>query len=372
MGTADGTVLGTTKIVDNGPDEDKWCLLIAGDGFTSSEQTAFATAVDDFASFLETHLTGPLNWEKVNVIRLDVESDESGADNDGGSGVTVDTYFDATFGSGGIDRALTVDGSIAIKAANTQFPEWDALLVLVNSTSYGGATLGGVAAASLDPTFVNDTALHELGHAAFGLADEYAYLQGCDSGETSQDVWPNVNGEPIEPNVTNDIFTLKWATFVDPATSIPTTSNADCTKCDPQISTLPLDTVGAFEGGNHYHCNIWRPQAVCRMNLVELPFCAVCQSHIGTVLTLASLLDLTPCFVATTVYGEPEHPDVTALREWRDRHLAPGARGRSAMRVLTSVYRSVGPRLAALTQRRPQLKRRLRERVFAPWARMVR
>lgn len=173
MGISDGTVLGTTKVIDHGADEDKWCLLITGDGFTSAEMSAFETAVDDHVTFLETHLTGTLNWEKANVIRLDVESDESGADNENGDGAFVDTYFNAIFG-GATDRSLIVDSTLAIDTANAQFPEWDALLVLVNSTTYGGAALGGVAVASLDPSSTNELALHELGHAAFGLADEYS------------------------------------------------------------------------------------------------------------------------------------------------------------------------------------------------------
>src|SRR5262245_8814229 len=106
MGTGDGTVLRTTKVVDHGADDAKWCLLIAGDGFTSSELSAFEVAVGDLVSYLETHLTGALNWEKVNVIRLDVESNESGVDT---ATTTVATYFDGSLGSGGIDRALTVD-----------------------------------------------------------------------------------------------------------------------------------------------------------------------------------------------------------------------------------------------------------------------
>ena len=366
MSTADGTVIGTTKVVDHGPDEDKWCLVITGDGFTSTETTAFETAVDDLVTFLETHLTGTLNWEKVNVIRLDVESDESGVDNPNCDGTTVDTYFDAECCVNGIDRTLVVDETTVIDAANAQFPEWDALLVLVNTTVYGGAERGGVAAASLDPTFANEIALHELGHAAFGLADEYAYLAGCGSGETTQDVYPNALGEPVQDNVTNTLSPLKWASFVDPTTPIPTTSNSNCTTCDPQLSPVADGTVGAFEGAFHYHCNCWRPEFNCRMRALGFGFCAVCSARIGSVLTLGSLLDITPCFVAGAVYGDRYHPDVVALQRWRDRHLQPGARGRTAMRLLAYVYAHIGPRLAEATHPRARVARTLRHYVLAP------
>ena len=370
MGTSDGTVLGTTKVVDHGADESKWCLLIAGDGFTSSEQSTFQVAVGNFVTYLEDHLTGPVNWEKVNVIRLDVESDESGVDT---STAAVDTYFDASLGSGDVERGLTINQTTAIDAANAQFPEWDAMLVLVNTTEYAGAAvIGGVGAASLEPTLGNAIATHELGHCGFGLADEYNYLKGCDHDGGpyddlgTQDAYPNSSGEPVEPNVTSNIFALKWSSFVDPTTQIPTTTNSDCTQCDPQISADGV--VGAYEGAFHYHCHIWRPEFSCTMRLIELPFCTVCEAHIGNVLTWGSELDITPCFVAGAVYGDRRHPDVLALQRWRDRHLAPGSRGRPAVRLLVAAYGCVGPYLATLAGRHRGLGRLLRRCLISPAA----
>ena len=50
--------------------------------------------------------------------------------------LAVDTYFDASLGSGDVDRALTINQTTAIDTANAEFPEWDAMLVLVNTTQY--------------------------------------------------------------------------------------------------------------------------------------------------------------------------------------------------------------------------------------------
>ena len=36
MGVGDGTVLGTTKIVDNGSPADRWNLVLFGDGCTNT------------------------------------------------------------------------------------------------------------------------------------------------------------------------------------------------------------------------------------------------------------------------------------------------------------------------------------------------
>jgi hypothetical protein len=114
MGTSNGRVIGTTKLVDHGPDDEKWCLVITGDGFTSAEMGAFETVVDDFAVYLEANLTGTANWDKVNVIRMDVESDESGADGVGcDAAIAVDTYFDA---------AVCVSGSTAPSKSTSRSP----------------------------------------------------------------------------------------------------------------------------------------------------------------------------------------------------------------------------------------------------------
>ncbi|PAU94331.1 hypothetical protein CK240_17195 [Paracoccus salipaludis] len=52
------------------------------------------------------------------------------------------------------------------------------------------------------------------------------------------------------------------------------------------------------------------------------------------------------CFVATAAYGDRLHPDVVALRQFRDHYLVRTAAGRGFVRF----YWIVGPRLAAVTQ----------------------
>lgn len=52
------------------------------------------------------------------------------------------------------------------------------------------------------------------------------------------------------------------------------------------------------------------------------------------------------CFVATSAYGNPWHPDVVALRAFRDNHLIKTRAGRLFVRV----YWIIGPKLAARTR----------------------
>jgi len=214
---------------------------------------------------------------------------------------------------------------------------------------------------------VNEGCLHELGHAAFGLADEYPYFAGCTTDDAKQDTY--TGSEPVEPNVTanTNLSTLKWAGYVDVSSPWPTTRNADCTQCDTQSSPLATGEVGLFEGAKHFHCALYRPAFDCRMNHNTVAHCSVCAGVITT-----TIMQQTGCWVATAVYGDPLHADVVTLRRWRDRHLAPGARGRPAMRLLVAGYARVGPTLARLTRPRPRVARLVRTRGFHPLARLLR
>ena len=46
MGTADGAVVSTTKIVDHGPDAARWNLVILSEGFTTAELDAYHVAAE--------------------------------------------------------------------------------------------------------------------------------------------------------------------------------------------------------------------------------------------------------------------------------------------------------------------------------------
>src|SRR3954453_8578508 len=89
-------------------------------------------------------------------------------------------------------------------------------------------------------------ALHELGHSAFALADEYEYLAGCDKGEIAQNIYTD-SFEPPELNISTVGNFPKWVSLVTPGTSLPTTSNPNCTTCDAQEYWIAPETVGAFE-----------------------------------------------------------------------------------------------------------------------------
>jgi hypothetical protein len=284
MTTSDGYIIGTTKVVDHGPASLRYNLVFLGDGYSASEMTKYHNDVRDAIDGI--YATAPFNerWCGINVYRVDVVSTDSGIDDpascsDGsvGSGASVHTYFDATTcGDGTVRRLVTINNASAFAVASAQVPQFHMVFVIVN-TSLGGGSGGAVAKFTASSGI--ECAIHEMGHTAFKLADEYPYYQGCNSGELGHDHYSG--GEPTAANVTKDSnATNKWDDLIATTTPTPTTTNADCTKCDTQGNPVAPDTVGTFEGAYYNHCGIFRPQYNCKMRNLGVPFCAVCERAI--------------------------------------------------------------------------------------------
>jgi hypothetical protein len=157
------------------------------------------------------------------------------------------------------------------------------------------------------------------------------------------------------------------------AANLPTWSSPDCTVSNEGVADPEPGAVGLYEGAQYYHCGIYRPQGDCMMRHLGVPFCAVCDAYIRDFLANPFHVgpSSSPCFVATAVYADAGHPDVVALRAWRDRHLAADARARPAMRLLAAAYERIGPACARFTATRPRLAASLRRVVFAPLARAL-
>ena len=291
MSTSDGHVVGSTKIVDHGPNAQRFNLVILGDGYQSTELAKFATDTDAFVNLLRATDPFPDLWCGINVFRIDVVSTDSGADDPGtcgdgsaGSGATPRTYFDSTFcGDGGSRRLLSCNDDAAVDVANAHVPENHVTMVMVNSSEYGGSSDGRTAKMSTNAQSA-EIALHEMGHLVFAFGDEYD-CRTCTAGETGHDHFGG--GEPAAPNVTinTNANTIKWKTQLTSATdALPTTTNANCAAHDAQANPKGANYVGAYEGANYFHCGCYRPSFACRMQALGNPFCAVCQAVIRSTL----------------------------------------------------------------------------------------
>jgi IgA Peptidase M64 len=291
MGLGDGSVLGATKIFGQGSNSNPWTMVLVAEGYKDTQMTQFHTDAQSFANTLIATAPFDTLLPAINIYRLDVTSTDSGADDPaacGGTGAAPATFFDASFCNSGnlpapIRRLLLVNEENVITAVSAHVSHWDMIMVLVNSTIYGGS--GGTIAVFSMAQGANEIGIHEMGHTAFRLADEYDYWQSC-ATDVGHDNHPAQ--EPSQPNVTIDSAraTIKWGNLVLASTPMPTTSNANCAVCDPQPNPFSADTVGAYEGADYYHCDAFRPQFNCRMRKLGHPFCAVCRREIVLALTL--------------------------------------------------------------------------------------
>ena len=219
-------------------------------------------------------------WPAINVHRIDVVSTDSGADDPvdcpdaPGSGAGPRTFFDASFcsvapGDVRISRLLTVNADLAEDVAKRRstgsLPDTRDRAMRANTAVPGGK----VAVCSTDSRAAH-IALHEIGHSAFKLGDEYG---GDGTGAPM--------GEPEHPNVTRDKRAAgKWHALIAPTTPLPTACAPGCADCEPPANPPPSGTVGTYEGGMYSDCGIYRPLPECKMRTLTKPFCPVCSTAI--------------------------------------------------------------------------------------------
>jgi hypothetical protein len=280
----DGTIGPTTSLVDHGSPTQRFNLVLVSEGYRDVELDQFAKDAQDFVdTFLATTPFDAFK-EAFNIYRIDVSSTDSGADKTGAcyradEVVERATYFDAHF-CALPPRTDTLDVNVPLVKAvvGATVPAWHAILVIVNSPNGGGGghMIDGVGAYTNRPATATRPpwelfALHELGHAAFGLNDEYSGLKT-----------PFPGAEPSSANVTKtaDAAKIKWSALVTAGAAMPTMPYGDCTKSNAGPSPFPTYAVGAFEGAAAYNCEVYRGQYTCIMKEIPGSFCVVCQRRI--------------------------------------------------------------------------------------------
>jgi hypothetical protein len=129
----------------------------------------------------------------------------------------------------------------------------DIVAIFANETDDGGCALPAQHIIEFTRTYdAGETLAHELGHALFGLADEYG------GGGSSCNVAAS-NGI----NVGNELTSLPWKSMLT-TTTLPTPEG-----------TKP-DVVGGFEGANYCDEGVYRPADTCLMRNQFKGLCPVC------------------------------------------------------------------------------------------------
>ena len=221
-------------------------LVFVADGFTEEEMPQFFQAVQNYRSFSEQY-EPVFNLQKNawNIHLIQIPSQDSGVD-EPKSGIFKDTVFDSSFECEWVDRIICVDQEKVLDVVSDHFPQYDAILVLANSSRSGGASLGNNIITSAMSKNLNQTIIHELGHALANLGDEYTY-GGVDLPTR----------EPSNPNLTLNEFAynVKWGHWLD--------------------LNLGQASIGVFEGGHYLEYGVWRPTNNSVMRTLGQPFHAV-------------------------------------------------------------------------------------------------
>lgn len=275
-----------------------WTLAVVPEGYTQADlKDGLFDA--DVAKFVKRMLmTAPFSRPEVrrllNVVMVRAASAHSGGTirllTPAPAVSPFGTAFGALFGrdtfeNKQIERILYGDSAKVIKFVRDQpgLRPVSHFLVVVNNTDIdGGCMQGGVGWLSKYRASWPDVALHELGHQAFGLADEYPYMN---TRTDPVSVIPALAPEPEAPNVTRvkNAVTIKWSDLLTvPPWQVPTTVlAAPCVRehrvIDDPDPPIPAGAVGAYEGAYHHDCGVFRPSLECRMRETTRPFCRVCE-----------------------------------------------------------------------------------------------
>jgi len=272
MSVNEGGLIGApVPLIASGPTDQRFNVVITGDGYanTTADQDKLAQIANGFAAALQQEPWWPVLGPSINVFLQPIWSMDSGVVLPTNNCADRRTYFDTTYCEDPNDPWPTITGeTVDGLHALIPFTVHTIGITLNTGPQWGLGTTWG------DFFYLGEgdwpvVALHEFGHSAFGLGDEY-------DGDS-----PPPNGEPPYPNLTiaSTRETLKWRAFVDPDVPIPTVTNPSC---GPGTENLPNPLgdpfkIGLFEGAYYRNCGAYRPAQRCKMNGDESdPFCRVC------------------------------------------------------------------------------------------------
>ncbi|MPT32469.1 MAG: T9SS type A sorting domain-containing protein [Chryseobacterium sp.] len=242
-GASEAQIFDLVPLVQNGSKDKRINLVILGDGYTASEQSAFmedATFVSDYLMNKQPYS----NYKNYfNVYALKVISPQSGVKHPGtASDVTEPVipvsnptnYFNTSYDTSGTHRCIYGSVNKVTQTLAANIPEFDMALILGNDTEYGGC--GGTYAFLSRNEQAPDVAYHELGHSFGKLADEYWF-----------------SGSAESPNKTkiSDPETVRWKNW------------------------LNTGSVGIYQFTEN---TAWyRPHQNCEMRYLNKQFCNVCK-----------------------------------------------------------------------------------------------
>ncbi len=242
-----GQIFPKDSLLYNGTREQIINLVILSDGYTSAELPKFKTDATAFMNYFFSQSPFSAYKNYFNVYTVNVPSNESGvihphtAPDCGDDEIVTnpDIYFKSTMDVAGIHRLIVANNGIVYTTLNNNFPQWNLVLILVNSTKYGGSG-GTFSVASTDPSAAK-VAVHEIGHSFGNLRDEY---------------YPGASYMIEQANTTKESNStlVRWKNWMG----------------------IKNTGIYKFEEDATWH----RPHQSCMMRYLDSPFCAYCNELI--------------------------------------------------------------------------------------------
>lgn len=260
-------------------------VVIVPEGYSARDEAKLRADLERFAHAFSTSDPFRVHKSKLHLRGIIAFSNDSGVA-EPRKGIFPDTLLGATFNTFDSPRYLTVPNSKTLREVASVAP-YDSILVMVNSSRYGG---GGVfnqwAVFTSDNEYDDYVMLHEFGHSMGGLGDEY-YDEHASPTAMDEDTYYPPGQEPWEPNLSaflgRDRKRIKWNELIDPQTPVPTPA---------QLSSA--NTIGLFEGAGYKAKGLFRSQLDCKMfHKGRIPFCAVCEKSIEKMMRYHAGEDLT-------------------------------------------------------------------------------
>ena len=260
-------------------------IVFVPEGYRREDEGKLRADFARFASALASAEPFRSHKQKLSIRGVLAFSHDSGV-TEPRKGYFPDTLLGATFNTFDSPRYLTLPQTKTLRQVASVAP-YDAIIVIVNSSRYGG---GGIynqwALFTSDNEYDDYVMVHEFGHSLAGLADEYYDSQIAMDDDT---IYPK-GVEPWEPNITaflgKDPKRIKWHAMIDPSTPIPTltyeNAKAASSAAESGIANDKFkEVVGLFEGAGYKARGLYRSQQDCKMFHKGLvPFCAVCSKSI--------------------------------------------------------------------------------------------
>lgn len=251
------------KIVDSGNHHEKLDLVFIAEGYAKNEINDFKKDVNIFVNSLFSESPFKENKNNLNIWIVESISEESGTDIPN-KNIWKNTILNSNFYTFYSDRYLTTTDIKSVRDIASNVP-YDQIVILVNTEKYGG---GGIynywSLFAGKNKQAQELFLHEFGHAFAGLADEY-FTSGV-----SVEEYYSKNIEPWQPNITSLVdFNKKWKKEIKTETPIPT-----------PILDKNKNTIGVYEGAGYVAKNMYRPFISCKMKVLDVPFCPVCNKAI--------------------------------------------------------------------------------------------